>query len=105
MLFERAVVPPLVAFEVYQGEVFKLGPADFDAVERALGWVTVVDDVTNVPRTAAELQTELASSGEPLAARDAFVAGAAKELGEPLAVSDSDFDVEGLSEELSVEFV
>lgn len=26
---ERAVAPPLVLFELYQGEVFKTGPADF----------------------------------------------------------------------------
>lgn len=38
-LDERAVAPPLVMFELYQGEVFKSGPADFDAVDGALGWV------------------------------------------------------------------
>jgi len=35
-LDQRAVAPPLVLFEVYQGEVFKTGPADFDAVDGAL---------------------------------------------------------------------
>ena len=29
-LDERAVAPPLVLFEIYQGEVFESGPADFD---------------------------------------------------------------------------
>jgi predicted nucleic acid-binding protein len=35
-LDERAVAPPLVLFELYQGEVFKTGPADFDALGGAL---------------------------------------------------------------------
>lgn len=102
---ERAVAPPLVLFEVYQGEVFKTGAADFDAVDRALEWLTVVDETADLAQAAAELQNELGRRGEPLAARDAFVAGAAKGLGERLAVADSDFDVDGLSDELTVDFV
>ncbi|WP_281372858.1 PIN domain-containing protein [Halosimplex rubrum] len=38
-------------------------------------------------------------------ARDAFIAGTAKHLDEPLAVADSDFDVEGIDELLDVDFV
>lgn len=103
-LDERAVAPPLVVFEVYQGEVFKTGPADFDAVDRALGWVTVVDE-TEFARAAAELQDDLQRRGEPLAARDAFVAGAAGSLDERLVVADADFDVEGITDRLSVDFL
>ncbi|WP_115865724.1 PIN domain-containing protein [Halorussus litoreus] len=104
-LDERAVAPPLVAFEVYQGEIFKSGQANFDAVEGALEWVSIVDDISGVPRAAAELQNELASNGEPLAARDAFIAGAAKRIGEPLAIADSDFDVDGITDHVTVDFL
>jgi hypothetical protein len=102
---ERAVAPPLVLFEVYRGEVFKTGAADFDAVDGALAWLTVVDETAALARAAAELQDDLRRRGEPLAARDAFVAGAAKGLGERLAVADSDFDVDGVTDVLTVDFV
>lgn len=104
-LDERAVAPSLVLFEVYQGEVFKSGPADFDAVDGALEWVTVVDETTTVARAAAELQNDLADDGTPLKPRDAFIAGTAKALGERLVVADSDFDVEGITEQLNVDFL
>jgi len=101
----RAVAPPLVMFEVYQGEVFKSGPADFAAVDAALEWVTVVDETRDLARTAAEFQNELHQGGSTLAARDAFIAGTAHGLNERLAVSDSDFDVEGVRNSIDVDFV
>ncbi|WP_436907462.1 PIN domain-containing protein [Halosimplex marinum] len=102
---KRAIAPQLVLFEVYQGELFKSGTPDFDAVDDALGWLSVVEDPSGIARAAAELQDELHDCGDLLAARDAFVAGTAKHLGEPLAVADSDFDVEGIDELLDVDFV
>jgi hypothetical protein len=102
---ERAVAPPLVLFEVYRGEVVETGAADFDAVDGAPEWVTVVDETAALARAAAELRNELRRRGEPLAARDAFVAGAAKGLGERPAVADSDFDVAGVTDVLTVDFV
>jgi hypothetical protein len=102
---ERAVAPPLVLYEVYQGEVFKSGPADFAAVDGALEWLTVVDETRELAREAAVLQDALRSRGTPLNARDAFIAGAARALGETLAVADSDFDVEAIEAELDVDFV
>lgn len=102
---ERAVAPPLVLFEVYQGEVFKTGAADLDAGDGALEWVTVVDETAALARAAAELRNELRRRGEPLAARDAFVAGAANGLGERPAVADSDSDVDGVTDVLTVDFV
>jgi tRNA(fMet)-specific endonuclease VapC len=102
---ERAVAPPLVAFEVYQGEVFKSGPADFDAVDSALEWVTIVDQTPEMARGAAQLQNELHQQGQTLTARDAFIAGTAKSLGDSLVVADSDFDVDGLTAVLDVEFL
>ena len=104
-LDERSVAPPLVLFEVYQGEVFKTGPAEFDAVDRALGWLTIVEETAALARAAGELQNELRTRGTPLAARDAFIAGAAMGLNERLAVADSDFDVDGITDVLDVDFV
>lgn len=102
---DRAVAPPIVLFEVYQGEVFGSGVADFDAVRRALTWLTVVETTDDVARTAADLQETLHRRGEVLTARDAFIAGTAAALDEPLAVSDGDFDVDGLAELVDVDFV
>jgi hypothetical protein len=102
-LEERAVTIPLVLFEVYQGEVFETGAPDFDAVDDALEWVAVVDETRTLARAAVELQQALARTGAPLAARDAFVAGAASGLDERLVVADSDFDVPELTEEVDVD--
>lgn len=102
---ERAVTIPLVLFEVYQGEVYKSGPAEFDAVDEALDWVDVVDESHVLARDAAELLDFVASRGSPLAARDAYIAGAAASLDERLAVSDSDFDTDALRERLEIDFV
>ncbi|MFB6220584.1 MAG: PIN domain-containing protein [Halolamina sp.] len=88
---ERAVTPEFVLFELYQGEVYKAAPADFDAVDEALAWLTVVEDSSGFARAAAELQVALRESGATLAARDAFIAGAAHTLDEPLVASDEDF--------------
>ena len=104
-LDERAVAPQLVLFEVYQGEVFKSGPADFDAVDGALEWVTPVEMTTGLGRAGATVQTELQRRGETLAARDAFIAGVAMALDERLVVADEDFDVAGLTDVLAVDFL
>ncbi|WP_049928922.1 PIN domain-containing protein [Halopiger goleimassiliensis] len=100
---ERAVAPSLVLFEIYQGEVFKSDPTDFAAVDSALEWLPIVDETKAFARAAGELQDELRHHGDPRAARDAFIAGAAVELDEPLVASDSDFDVSGPSERLEIE--
>jgi tRNA(fMet)-specific endonuclease VapC len=102
---ERAVAPSLVMFEVYQGEIFRQGPADFDAVDAALDWLTVVDEIPGVARAGAELQNELHANGTALAARDAFIAGAAVALNERLAVADSDFAVDALSSHIDVDLL
>lgn len=104
-LDERAVAPPLVMFELYQGEAFKSGPADFDALDGALEWVTVVEETGELARAAGELQESLQRRGDPLAARDAFIAGTALGLGERLVVADADFDVPGLTDLLDVDLL
>lgn len=104
-LDERAITVPLVMFEIYQGEVFKSGTSDFDAVDGALEWLDVVEERRVIARSAAELQDAFVERGTPLTARDAFIAGAAAELDERLAVADADFDVPGLTDELAVDFV
>lgn len=98
----RAVTTPLVLFEVYQGEVYRTGDSDFDAVDGALNWVTVVEETPEFARSAAVLQDRLLHHGDSLTARDAFIAGAARALGEPLVVADAGFDVEGLDAVLEV---
>jgi predicted nucleic acid-binding protein len=104
--FEKpALAPPLVLFEIYQGEVYKSGDADFDSVDRALGWVRVVEGTAESARAAAELQARLRRDGTPLAARDALVAGTARALGERLVVADADFDVPGLDDALDATFL
>lgn len=103
-LDERAVAPQLVLFEVYQGEVFKSGPANFDAVDGALGWLTPVETSAGFARASARVQAELDRRGEVLSARDAFVAGAAVALDERLVVADEDFDVAGLRRLVDVAF-
>lgn len=102
---ERAVAPSLVLFEVYQGEVFKTGDTDLDAVDGALEWLTVVDGTRDPARAAGTLQDGLRDRGQPLAARDAYIAGAAAALDERLAVADSDFDVDGITDVLDVDFL
>lgn len=102
---ERALAPPLVLFELYQGEVYRSGEADFDAIDAALSWLVVVESTHEHAQAAAELQNLLHATGAPLSARDAYIAGIAASLGETLAVSDSDFDVAGIHEHLDVEFV
>lgn len=101
---ERAIAPPLVMFEVYQGEVFSATRADFDAVEHALQWLDVIESPPEGARAAAALQESLQAHGTTLAARDAFIAGIAQCLDERLAVSDSDFAVDGLTDVITVDF-
>jgi predicted nucleic acid-binding protein len=101
----RAVAPPIVLYEIYQGEVFKSGSANFDAVDDALSWVTVPDQTRAMARAAGELQNDLHEGGQSLAARDAFIAGTATAFGDTLAVADSDFDVEGIREQVDVDFI
>ncbi|WP_293029280.1 PIN domain-containing protein [Natronococcus sp.] len=104
-LDERAVAPPLALFEVYQGEIFKNGPTNLSAVDGALEWVTTVETAGETARAAGELQDELRDQGQPLAARDAFIAGAAIAHDEPLVVADADFDVAALTDLLEVTFL
>ena len=57
-------------------------------------------------RVADDTHAALAARrGEPLAPRDALVAGAAKGLGERLVVSDADFDVPGVRDAVDVDFI
>lgn len=99
---ERLWTISLVAFEVYQGEVFKSAPADFDELERRLQWLSVEPVEPDEVRAAGELQDYLHADGVALAPRDAFVAGAAFASGEPLAHRDSDFEVERLRERVDL---
>jgi hypothetical protein len=78
---------------------------DLAAVDGALDWLTVVDTTASHAHTAAELQAALLQRGDPLAARDAFIAGTALAIGERLVVADTDFDVPGLTDALDVDIL
>lgn len=79
--------------------------ADFEAVDDALAWVTVVEPDRDVARTAAMVQNELHNDGAALAPRDAFIAGAAVALDETLAVADDDFDVPALADVVDIDLL
>lgn len=102
---ERAVAPPLVFYEVYRGEVSRSGPADIASVDTALEWVTPVASTVEHARVAAELRAELRQRGDPLAARDALIAGTALASGEQLGVADSDSDIGDLTELVAIDFL
>lgn len=72
-------------------------------VDRALGWLTVVDTTATMARAASELQHTLHQQGDSLAARDAFIAGSALALDERLAVADNDFGVDGLTDVIEID--
>lgn len=100
-----AVTPPLVMFELYQGAVSRSAPADFEGLDRALGWIDVLETGSEYARAAGRLQQALRQRGTRLAARDAFIAGCALVLGQRLAVTESDFDVPGFPDLLAVDLV
>ena len=99
---ERAITVPLVAFEVYQGEVYRTGPTDFDGVENALQWLEVVETTARDARQAAAVLSRVHDAGAPLAARDAFIAGTAAANDETLVATDTDFDTEALRQEIDL---
>lgn len=102
---ERAVAPPLVMYEVYEGEIYRPGEPDFESVDDALSWLQILNSSQTDARAAAELQADLQQAGATLAPRDALIAGTAKSVGENFAVADADFDVEGIDELIDVDFV
>jgi len=65
----------------------------------------VIEETEASARASSELQNDLRENGEPLAARDAFIAGAAHSLGERLVVADDDFDVVSLTDAVPVGFL
>lgn len=96
------VTVPLVLYEIYEGEIFRPGQGDFDALESRLDWLHVVDSTRRFARQAAEVQAALESEGAYLAPRDAYVAGAARALNEPLATRDGDFDEDAVRAHVDV---
>lgn len=102
---QRSITVPLVLYEIYEGEIFRTGTTDFDALDGRLGWLDVVETDRHVALAAGELQNELEAAGAYLAPRDAFIAGAAQALSEPLATRDSDFDGELLRDHVDVDLL
>lgn len=102
---DRSVTIPLVLYELYEGEIFRAETTDFDALDGRLGWLDVVETDRHVARAAGDLQTELEATGAYLAPRDAFVAGAARALNEPLATRDADFEEDSLRDHVTVDLL
>lgn len=96
-------VPAAVVYEAYAGEVFAEKPADLPAVKEYLNWAEIVPFTERTCREAATVQEDLLDSGVPLSARDAMIAGSAREVGATLVTEDSDFHVDGVRAVLDVQ--
>lgn len=92
----------LCVYEVLAGEVFTAGSTDLDGTRRAFGAVTAVPFTEECAVEAATMQDQLLETGDPMGPRDLFVAATARVHGGPLAVSDADFETDGLSALLSI---
>ena len=92
-------------YEVLAGEVYSPGESDLEATRKAIDRIEIVGFDESISFEAARLQSRLLDTGEPMSPRDLFVAATARAVGEPLLVSDRDFDTEGLSEAVSVKWV
>ncbi|MFC7203504.1 type II toxin-antitoxin system VapC family toxin [Haloferax namakaokahaiae] len=96
------VTSSICVYEVLAGEVFSAGQTDLIGARENFGRVTALDFSEEVALEAARMQTHLLESGTPMSPRDLMIAATARSAGKELAVSDADFDTEGLRELLSV---
>jgi len=102
---KRAITIPLVMFEVYQGEIHRSDETDLNGLDRAVQWLQVVDSGHSDARRAAAVLDSLRDAGEPLAARDALIAGTAAARDEVLVATDADFDSDALRREIDVQIL
>jgi hypothetical protein len=92
----------ICVYEVLAGEVFSADETDLVGARENFGRVTALDLSEEVALEAARMQKRLLEAGTPLSPRDLMIAATARSEGKELAVSDADFDTEGLRELLSV---
>jgi predicted nucleic acid-binding protein len=95
------VTSPICVYEVIEGQ---LGASETDiAAERQrFGGVQTVDFSEAVALEACRLQDDCYAVGEPLAARDALVAGTASVTGDELVATDTDFDSDPLRDHVDI---
>lgn len=96
-------VPAVVVYEAYAGEVFTENPVELTTIREYLNWAKVVPVTERTCREAATVQRELLEYGTPLSARDAMVAGAARETGATLVTEDADFLADAVREVVDVQ--
>jgi predicted nucleic acid-binding protein len=96
------VTSSICIYEVLAGEVFSASQTDLVGARENFGRVTALDFSEEVAFEAARMQNRLLESGNPLSPRDLMIAATARSEGRELAVSDADFDTEGLRDLLSV---
>jgi len=96
------VTSSICIYEVLAGEVFSADETNLVGARENFGRVTALDFSEEVAFEAARMQKRLLESGIPLSPRDLMIAATARSEGKGLAVSDADFDTEGLRELLSV---
>lgn len=92
----------ICVYEALAGEVFGSGGTDVERARQAFGRVEAIPFTEEVAVEAARLQADLLEAGDPMSPRDLFVAATARSVGEPLLVSDSDFETDGLQDLVSV---
>ncbi len=95
----------ICVYEVLAGSVFASGPTDLAGARQTFGQVDAVGFDESTAIEAARMQTRLLDQGAPLRPRDLFIAATARSLGEPLLISDREFDVAGLRALMSVRYV
>jgi len=94
--------PSLCLYEVLIGEVYTAGHTDLQDVRQQLNWIQSLECTEQIAIETAQIQHQLMATGDPLAPRDALIAGTARSTGDTLLICDSDFETAALSELLSV---
>jgi predicted nucleic acid-binding protein len=92
----------LCVYEVLQGEALSSGQSDMVDARQTFGRVEAVPFDETIALEAARMQDGLASSGAPMPARDLMIAASARSTGATLAVTDADFQTDGLDEYVTV---
>lgn len=92
----------ICVYEVLEGEVFAPGSSDVFGRRQDFGRVEAIEFSEAVALEAARLQDELRADGDPLSPRDVMIAATARSTGADLAVADSDFQTDVLTEVMDV---
>ncbi len=97
------LVPAVVLFELFQGELFSEGRPQFERLRHRIGWADVVPFDEETAYHTGRLLDDLADRGRALQPRDAMIAGTARRLGATLVSSDDDLTNADLRDVVDVE--